>query len=367
MTSLLTLRPLQYNGPMPDQPGSRFKNHSLLASGKLPPDLLDGLLKTLPTADPRLLLGPSVGEDAAIIDFAGGDAPLLVAKSDPITFATDEIGFYAVNVCANDLAVTGATPRFYMPTLLLPAEKSTVGMAEAIFRQIGDACRAAGIVVAGGHSEITHAVNQVVVAGTMLGEVARDRFVRSGGCQVGDALLLAGMIPVEAASIIAREKRADLLIQGWSKADVEEASSYLFSPGISVAGPALAAAHAGLVSAMHDPTEGGVASGLSELATAANVGMTVHLDAIPIPPLAARLCAAYGLDPLGAIASGALLATCARDDVEPLQDLWQSLGWPSVVIGDITPLADGLVALDQGEVVPFPSFATDEITQLFAS
>ena len=288
----------------------------MLASGKLPPDLLGGLIDVLPTVDPRLILGPSVGEDAAVIDFAGGDAPLLVAKSDPITFATDEIGFYAVNVCANDLAVTGATPRFYMPTLLLPAEKSTVGLAEAIFRQIGEACRSAGIVVAGGHSEITHAVNQAVVAGTMLGEVDRGRFVRSSGCHVGDAILLAGEIPIEATSIIAREKQADLLALGWSKADIEEASNYLFSPGISVTVPALAAAHAGLVSAMHDPTEGGVASGLAEIAMAAHVGMTVHLDAIPIPPLAARLCATFGLDPLGAIASGALLATCAAGDVQ---------------------------------------------------
>ena len=93
----------------------------LLPAGKLPHSLLGELLAGLPHDDPRLLLGPTVGEDAAVIDFAPGSDRLLVAKSDPITFATDQIGYYAVNVCVNDLAVAGATPRYYFPTLLLPA------------------------------------------------------------------------------------------------------------------------------------------------------------------------------------------------------------------------------------------------------
>ena len=104
-----------------------------LAAGKLPASLLDDLLADLPTTDPQLLLGPAVGEDAAVIDFARDADTLLVAKSDPITFATDEIGYYAVNVCANDLAVTGATPRFYLPTVLLPVGTADVGLVRRIF------------------------------------------------------------------------------------------------------------------------------------------------------------------------------------------------------------------------------------------
>ncbi len=244
---------------MSEQSASLTQHQTPLAAGKLPPALLDRLFDALPTDDPQLLLGPSVGEDAAVIDFCAGDRPLLVAKSDPITFATEEIGFYAVNVCANDLAVTGAEPRFYLPTLMLPAEAATVEMAESIFRQIGEACRSVGIVIVGGHSEITHTVRQPVVAGTMLGEVARNQVVRSSGCRVDDLVLLAGTVPVEGTSIIAREKQVDLLARSWAEADIEEAANYLFAPGISVTVPALAAATVGLVTAMHDPTEGGVA------------------------------------------------------------------------------------------------------------
>ena len=120
-----------------------------LAAGKLPLVLLDALLKTLPTDDPQLVLGPSVGEDAALIDFAPDQEKLLVAKSDPITFASDEVGHYAVNICANDLAVMGATPRFYMPTILLPADSADADMAHDIFTQLGEACRQLSVVIVG--------------------------------------------------------------------------------------------------------------------------------------------------------------------------------------------------------------------------
>ena len=234
------------SSPLPDS----------LTSGKLPHPLLARLLAQLPTTHPRLLLGPGVGEDAAVIDFPADH--LLVAKSDPITFATDAIGYYAVNVCANDLAVTGATPLFYLPTVLLPAHSSNESTIQAIFDQITAACEQLGIVVAGGHTEITAAVNQPVVAGTLLGQVARNAHITSGGCRPGDQLLLVGEVPIEGASIVARERRADLLALGWDAATLDKAADFLYHPGISVVQPALAAARSGLVTAMHDPTEGGV-------------------------------------------------------------------------------------------------------------
>lgn len=335
-----------------------------LNAGKLPPRLLASLLDSLPTYDPFLLVGPSVGEDAAVIDFAPGSATLLVAKSDPVTFATDEIGFYAVNVCANDIAVAGAVPRYYFPTLLLPVGAADRTLARRIFDQIGHACRDLDIVVAGGHSEVTHSVNQPVVAGAMLGSVARGQHVRSGGSRSGDIVLLAGSVPVEGTSIIARERRASLPGLGFSPEEIEAAAHYLFDPGISVLAPARAAAAAGLVSAMHDPTEGGVMTGLAEMAAASGLGIHVNLDAIPVPPLAARLCAAFGLDPLGTIASGALLATCAPENVPALLESWRACGWNGTIIGHMQSSENGLTAQRAGKAVPFPEFAADELTRL---
>lgn len=336
-----------------------------LAAGKLPAPLLTELLVELPTTDPALLVGPSVGEDAAVIDFAPGAARLLVAKSDPITFATDEIGYYAVHVCANDLAVTGATPRFYLPTVLLPADHADTALARRIFAQIGAACRDLGIVVAGGHSEITPTVTQPVIAGTLLGEVPRHAVITSRGAQPGDVILMAGSAPVEGTSIIARERRDDLLARGWSTERLDAAAAYLHTPGISVLAPALTAAATGCVHAMHDPTEGGIATGLAELAVAAQVGLVVDLDAIPISDLSRDLCAVYGLDPLGVIASGALLATCAPAAAETILTAWRARGVSGRIIGTLTPLPGERSARRNGNLVPFPTFTVDEITKLW--
>jgi len=344
---------------------TRLPNTQPLLAGKLPPALLTRLLQNLPTQHPQLLLGPAVGEDAAVIDWGGMTDQLLVAKSDPITFATDEIGHYAVNVCANDLAVTGARPLFYLPTILLPADQADVALAERIFQQIGDACRRLEIVVAGGHSEITPTVTQAVVAGTMLGAVPRSQMLAGSGAQVGDVVLMVGWAPVEGASIIAREMRQPLLDRGWNSAELDQAANYLYEPGISVLQPALLAAGHNLVTAMHDPTEGGIATGLYELAVAAKVGMAIDLDALLLSDLAVRLCAAFHLDPLGIIASGTLLATAPPDKVESLLALWRAQGWPVAQVGRVLRQEQGITAYRNGQPVDFPQFATDEITKLW--
>lgn len=336
-----------------------------LPAGKLPHRLLAALLSELPTTDPQLLIGPAIGEDAAVIDFAAAHDTLLVAKSDPVTFATDQIGYYAVNVCANDLGVMGATPRFYLPTVLLPAAATDTILVSSIFTQIGEACRALGIVVAGGHSEVTPTVNQPVVVGAMLGEVRRDRVICSGGCRPGDLIVLAGSIPVEGTSIIAREMRSQLIARGWDITELDTAAEYLFTPGISVLAPAVLAAQEGLVTALHDPTEGGVATGIMELAMAARTGVEIDLDAVVVSDLSQRLCDAFGLDPLGTLASGALLATCTAEQAPHLLQRWAENGWTAAVIGRIVAEEDGMWATRGGQRLPFPTFVVDEITKLW--
>ena len=201
-----------------------------LPVGKLPHDLLARLLARAPADDPRILLGPGSGLDCAVIDL--GDR-LLALKSDPITFTADQIGWYAVQVNANDIATTGAQPRWMLATLLLPEGKTTAGDVEAIFEQITHACRELGISLIGGHTEVTHGFDRAVVCGTMIGEVERGRLVTPRGAKPGDRLLLTKGVPVEAVSILAREfagKLAGLL----SEEELQAARGYLLRPGISV-------------------------------------------------------------------------------------------------------------------------------------
>src|SRR5262252_6009835 len=125
----------------------RAQPKTVLPVGKLPPEHLRSLLRHLPKHDPRLLVGPQIGEDAAVIDV--GDR-CLVVSTDPITFATDHIGRYAVHVNANDVAVLGARPLWFFVVVLLPERGTTFQLPDAIMADVRTACLELGVTVGGG-------------------------------------------------------------------------------------------------------------------------------------------------------------------------------------------------------------------------
>lgn len=329
--------------------------------GKLPLELLSDLLDKIDTRDPRVALGARAGEDAALIDM--GDR-YLAAKTDPITFATDLIGWYAVEVNANDLAVMGATPRWLMATLLLP-EGTSADDVRAIFGQLLDACDALGVTLIGGHTEITHNLPRPIAVGAMLGEVAKDKVVLTSGAQVGDSIVLTQGVAIEGAAILAREAADALAAKGVSQEVIRRAQDLLFTPGISVAKAAAIACEVGGVNSMHDPTEGGLATGLLEIATAAGVGVAVDADRIPVLPECRAVCDALSLDPLGLIASGALLATLPPADARRLTTALQRAGIPAVEIGRVTPASEGLRLISNGAERALPTFERDELARFF--
>ncbi|MGH8058055.1 MAG: AIR synthase family protein, partial [Candidatus Entotheonellia bacterium] len=330
--------------------------------GKLPPDLLQRLLTTYATADPRVIVGAAVGEDAAVIDM--GDR-YLIAKADPITFATDAIGYYAVVVNANDIATRGGEPKWFLATLLLPEQHTSEALVESIFAQISHACATFGIRLIGGHTEVTYGLERPILAGHMLGEVRPADLITTAGARVGDVLLLTKGICLEGASIIAREREAELRQRGIDAALLARAKHFLYEPGISVVRDAQIACAAGEVHAMHDPTEGGLATALYELASAAHVGVVVSQDRIPVFEEAVQLCQVYGLDPLGTIASGALLITASPEHALTIQQALRTAGIACEAIGRIAPPAEGVVLDTGGKRQPLPIFPRDEITKLF--
>ncbi len=116
-----------------------------LPTGKLPADLLEESIGTIASADPAVLVGARLGEDAAAVDVS--DAEILVLASDPITLAADDVARYAVLVNANDIATSGALPRWFLTTLLFPPAPRRPRWRPwcAIFRRTagGGACRCA--------------------------------------------------------------------------------------------------------------------------------------------------------------------------------------------------------------------------------
>jgi hydrogenase maturation factor len=341
----------------------QMTNHqrsTVLPVGKLPFEHLRSLLADLPRRDPRLLIGPQIGEDAAVIEV--GDR-YLVVSTDPVTFATDHIGQYAVHVNANDVAVLGARPLWFFVVVLLPERTATPELAEGIMTDVRAACGELGVAVGGGHTEVTTGLDRPILVGQMLGEVAPTRLVRKTRIAIGDRILLTRGAAIEGTAILARET-ADRL-QGRVDADLlASAARFLIEPGISVVGAALAAATLGdVVHAMHDPTEGGLATGLIELVAPAGLGLRVVREQISVLPETAAICRVLGLDPLKLIASGALLIAVAPGGVDGVMTAVRDAGIPAAVIGEVRPSGDGLSIATNGtpEALTLPT--RDEIAR----
>lgn len=336
----------------------------VLPLGKLPPDLLARLLARYATPDERLLVGPGVGRDAAAI--ALDDARALVVKTDPITFATADLGWYLVNVNANDLACLGATPRWLVVTALLPEGRTTAALVESLIAGLHAACVDLGVTLVGGHTEITSGLDRPILVGTLLGEAPRAALVEPGGARPGDVVLLTKGIAVEGTALIAGEREAEVAGRHGA-AFTARCRAFLRDPGISVVRDALVAREHAAVHALHDPTEGGVATGLRELAVAAGLGLAIDAEVLPVYPETARLCADYDLDPLGLIASGALLVVVAAAEADACLAGLRAAGLVATAIGRFTPPGSELILRRAGRDEPLPTFAADEITRLYAA
>lgn len=360
-----------------------------LAPGKVPQELLGRLLEARSPGAGEVV-GPGVGLDGAVLDLGrgagtssgdgegahaagedrgdagdGGEAPgtgrFLVAASDPITFTPEEIGWYAVHVNANDVACMGARPAWFLATLLLPEGTEEDDIRE-VFDQMERACSKVGASLVGGHTEVTPGLDRPVVAGTMLGTT--DRWLSAAGARPGDALLLTKGAAIEGTAILARRARREL------RGRVDErvlgrARDLLREPGLSVVRDARTALRAGGVRALHDPTEGGVAGGVRELCAASGTGARIDLGAIPVLEETRLVCEALGLDPLGLIASGALLLAAPDEEASVILRALRDEGIPARRIGVLTEAEEGLLGVDRdGRPSPFPHFDADEITRI---
>ncbi len=340
----------------------RTGHQERLLPGKLSGELLEGLLKSYGSRDPALILGPGIGLDAAVLRLG---EELLVAKSDPITFASQQIGWYAVHVNANDLACLGGIPSWFLATLLLPEKTSDVALVEAIFSQIHEACAELGASLCGGHTEITIGLERPILVGTMLGQVGPWGLVRSDGAKAGNKLLLSKGIAIEGTSVLAREHQG--LRKKMSPGELRRCENLLRNPGISVVREALAACKAGGVCAMHDPTEGGIATALWEMAHACGVGLQVRKEAIFVHRETERVCQTLGLDPMGVLASGALLLAVESSSVEKVRESILAKGVEVYEIGEVTGDVGEVFMLEKGEKRPFPRFQRDEVARALES
>jgi hydrogenase maturation factor len=331
-----------------------------LRIGKIDPGTLGKLISDYTHKGDRVLIGAGIGEDAAIIDMGSS---YLVAKTDPITHVTSEIGHYAVNINANDIAAMGGKPMWFLATILMPAASSADEL-KRIFSQLSESCKELGISYCGGHTEVTHSVNNPVVIGHMLGEVGRDHLKPTSEARLGDDLIMTKSSAIEATAIIALEKEKELKGHLGNKL-LARAKNYLYNPGISVVKEASVVSSIKEVHALHDPTEGGIATGIFEMATASGLGVEVHYDKIPISEETLKLCESYDVDPLGTFASGSLLIAVSPSVSKSVISKLSAVGIKAARIGVMMPQEEGLRLKRNGENMPLPVYHQDEISKIF--
>ncbi|AFK23034.1 AIR synthase family protein [Pyrococcus sp. ST04] len=295
-----------------------------MLAGKVPPEVLKDIVFKGLKGGHKVIIGPGVGIDAAAIDF--GDY-VLVASTDPITGAEERIGYYAVHVNANDVATFGAVPRWFLVTILLP-EGADVDLVKSIMDEIKELTEKMDIAVIGGHTEVTPGLRKPIVVGTMLGEVEKENLVIPRP-RPGNAIILTKGAGIEGTSIIAHE-REDELVSVFGRSFVERAKAYIEE--ISVVKEALIARE--FATAMHDPTEGGVANGLHEMADIGGLGFRIFSNKIIVREETKKICAFYDLDPLALISSGALLISVPRDHAKVLVERLLAHGISASIIGE---------------------------------
>ena len=309
-------------------------------TGKIPTDILmRTVLQYTGRRDRSVILGSSIGEDAALISFGG---KVLVFTTDPVTGTASDIGWLSVHINANDVACRGARPRWFLCDLLLP-ELSDARTVKAIMKRVDTASKELGVAVVGGHTEVTPGLKRPIVVGYMVGVVDKERFVTSSGARPNHDLILTKSAGIEGTALLAMDFSR--------KTEVDEkllARAKSMRHSISIVEDAMTAIRVGGVHAMHDPTEGGVLQGIWEIAEASKVGFTVHESKIAIRPETKVICELHHVDPLRLMSSGCLLIAADNQKSNRIVRRLEQRGIEAQIIGRFTDRNKGrrLVRLD---------------------
>ncbi len=323
--------------------------------GKIPKSVLERcVLSHLGKMDPAVALGSGVGRDASVIRIGRNS---LIVSTDPITGSKEDAGWLAVHVNANDIATFGVRPRWFLVSLLLPVG-STDQDVERVMSQIERAARELDIMIVGGHTEVTSGIEKSIITGFMMGVATGDKYVTSSGARPGDRIVLTKTVGIEGTAILAGEGHG-FLRKHMSEEELRQARELLNQ--ISVVKDGVIGFKTGHVTAMHDPTEGGLANAIHELCDASGVGFKVFHERVPVHPVTNHICEILGIDFMQLISSGCMLMTCDPTQVDRLGETLRRAGIATAEIGEIVADPQSRLIVKQGHPEPLPIPETDAI------
>lgn len=327
-----------------------------LPLGKLPSTLLAELIGTLPVTADELIIPPGIGCDSAGLQIG---TQKIAVTTDPVTFATRHLATYSVCISINDVACLGCRPRWYSGTLLLPPKISEAELRR-IWLELGNTLRKYDMVSIGGHAEVTTSVNIPIIVGQVIGEVIGNHLLNPADACPGDQILLWQGAAIEGTALLATERAQDLK-QLLPKEEVIAMQQLLYSPGICVWPLVQQLLPDEGVVALHDPTEGGIATALHELADGTRCGIQVYADRIPILPATLKLAQLFKVDPLGLLASGSLLIVCRPDSVNRICEKFGAAH-----IGELVNNPKRIkISKNSGSILP--RYDTDEVIRALAT
>jgi hydrogenase maturation factor len=328
-----------------------------LPLGKLPIEILkDTVLRMTGAPSKRIMISPRAGADFGLIRLRRG---CMVVSSDPITGVVSNIGRYAVNVSANDIATSGNRPQFMESVVLLP-EGTTRQELERIANQIHTSAKSLGISIVGGHTEITPRLGRPIIMVTAFSFV--DDFVSSGGARVGDSMLITKTAGLEGTAIIAGESAR--LGLGIPRGLVRRAEA--LEKNLSVVEEGVAAFKTGHVHAMHDCTEGGVLGAAYEMSLVSDVGFELDEDKVPVAAETREICSAVSADPLRLIGSGSLLLAVESSKVDTVMRVLRRVS-TATEVGRFTAKDNRVLRRADGVYERVATAPTDELWKVIGA
>jgi hydrogenase expression/formation protein HypE len=308
-----------------------------LELGKIPPKLLESrLLKLAGAPSKDLVVPPKLGVDFGVVRLKSG---YLIVSSDPVTGAVEDVGWYAVNVSANDVATSGNRPLYMQSVILLP-EGATTEELQGLWVQIHRAARVLGISITGGHTEVTPKLRRPIVITTAF--TYSDTFVTAADAEEGDSIMLTKTAGIEGTAILASQTTQSKLKMSPARLN----SAKRFREKLSVVEEAEVAFRTGFVHAMHDCTEGGALGAVYEMANASKKGFLLFAKDVPVAQETREVCEAFGIDPLRLIGSGSLILAVKRGGESRVTAALAEIGVRVAKVGEFTKKRKILVRPD---------------------
>lgn len=327
-----------------------------LTLGKLPPEILRKYLLAMTGApSKKLMVAPAIGLDFGVVKL---DRGYMIVSSDPVTGVEKRIGWYAVNVSANDVATSGNRPEFIQSVILLP-ENANERMVRRVSAEIHSSAKELGVTIVGGHTELTPGLKRPIVMTTAF--AFSDSYVTAADAREGDLVMMTKSAGVEGTAILGNR-----LVDSSSNEEraLARATKKFYSK-LSIVGEAEAAFSTGAVHAMHDCTEGGVLGAVYEMAYASKRGFRIHESRIPVAPETRELCSRLHIDPLRLISSGTLLLAVKPGGEGKVSKRLAEIGVASAVIGRFSGRTRISVRTD-GSETRIDEPGTDEIWRILA-